>query len=58
MGRLLRTWKRRPGGVLEGPGEGRDKAKLNGYLEDYANLAEGLLGLYQTTFESKGFASA
>ncbi len=34
--RLLRTWK-----------EGT--AKLNGYLEDYANVADGLIELYQTT---------
>ncbi|HJS52862.1 MAG TPA: hypothetical protein VJ781_13250, partial [Pyrinomonadaceae bacterium] len=32
--RLLRTWK-----------DGR--AKLNGYIEDYANLADGLIELYQ-----------
>ena len=36
--RLLRTWK---GG----------KAKLNGYIEDYANLADGLIGLYQVSGE-------
>ncbi|HEX7593284.1 MAG TPA: thioredoxin domain-containing protein, partial [Anaerolineae bacterium] len=34
--RLHRSWK-----------DGR--ARLNGYLEDYANLAEGLLALYETT---------
>jgi uncharacterized protein YyaL (SSP411 family) len=39
-GRLLRTWK-------------QGEAKLNGYLEDYSYLIEGLLELYQTTFESK-----
>jgi uncharacterized protein YyaL (SSP411 family) len=44
-GRLLRTWK---------DGE----AKLNGYLEDYAYLIEGLLELYQTTFESEWFVAA
>jgi uncharacterized protein YyaL (SSP411 family) len=37
-GRLLRTWK---DGV----------AKLNGYLEDYALLADGLLALYGATLE-------
>jgi len=41
-GRLLRTWK------------GGD-AKLNGYLEDYALYAEGLLELYQTTFDPAWF---
>ncbi|QQS32897.1 MAG: thioredoxin domain-containing protein [Acidobacteriota bacterium] len=37
-GRLLRTWK---------DGE----AKLNGYIEDYANLVDGLLELFQATGE-------
>ncbi|HSD83221.1 MAG TPA: thioredoxin domain-containing protein, partial [Anaerolineae bacterium] len=44
-GRLRRTWK-----------DGR--AKLNGYLEDYACVIEGLLELYQTTFEEKWFVTA
>ncbi len=44
-GRMLRTWK-----------DGH--AKLNGYLEDYANVADGLLELYQTTFEPRWFAAA
>jgi len=44
-GRLLRTWK-------------AGEAKLNGYLEDYANLIEGLLELYQTTFEPRWFVAA
>lgn len=35
-GRLLRTWK-----------DGR--AKLNGYLEDYANVTDALVELYQAT---------
>ena len=35
-GRLLRTWK-----------DGR--AKLNGYIEDYANVADGLLELFKVT---------
>ena len=37
-GRVLRTWK-----------DGR--GKLNGYVEDYANLADGLIALYQITGE-------
>ena len=40
-GRLLRTWK-----------AGSD-AKYNGYLEDYAYLADGLLALYEATFEPR-----
>jgi uncharacterized protein YyaL (SSP411 family) len=45
-GRLWRTWK---------PGHA---AKLNGYLEDYAHLCEGLLALYQTTFDARYFVAA
>jgi uncharacterized protein YyaL (SSP411 family) len=44
-GRLLRTWK-------------AGKAKLNGYLADYACLIEGLLELYQTTFDPLWFVAA
>lgn len=44
-GRLLRTWK-------------TGKTKLNGYLEDYSYLIEGLLELYQTTFEPRWFVAA
>jgi len=41
-GRMLRTWK-------------NGEAKLNGYLEDHANVADGLLELYQTTFDARWF---
>lgn len=44
-GRVLRTWK-----------DGR--AKLNGYIEDYANLADGLLELYQVSGEKRYFTEA
>ena len=44
-GRLLRTWT-------------QGEAKLNGYLEDYSFLIEGLLELYQTTFEPRWFVAA
>ena len=44
-GRMLRTWK---GG----------RAKLNGYLEDYAHVADGLLALYGSTFEVRWFGAA
>jgi uncharacterized protein YyaL (SSP411 family) len=40
-GRLLRTWR-----------AGSD-AKYNAYLEDYAYLADGLLALYEATFERR-----
>jgi len=42
-GRLLRTWK------------AGSQAKYNAYLEDYAFLADGLLALYQTTFDTRWF---
>ena len=42
-GRLLRTWK------------AGSRAKYNAYLEDYAFLAEGLLSLYETTFDERWF---
>jgi uncharacterized protein YyaL (SSP411 family) len=44
-GRLLRTYK-----------DGR--ARLNGYLEDYTFLADGLLALYEATFDIRWFAEA
>jgi uncharacterized protein YyaL (SSP411 family) len=44
-GRLLRTWK-----------DGR--AKLNAYLEDCAAAIEGLIELYQTTFDERWFVAA
>ena len=44
-GRLWRTWK-----------DGR--ARFNAYLEDYACLAEGLLELYQATFDERWFTAA
>jgi uncharacterized protein YyaL (SSP411 family) len=44
-GRLLRTWK-----------EGR--AHLNGYLEDYAYVIDGLLTLYESDFDARWFEAA
>lgn len=34
------------------------RSKLNGYLEDYANLIDALLELYQSTFEEDWFEAA
>lgn len=34
------------------------QSKLNGYLEDYANVIDGLLELYQAVFEPRYFAEA
>jgi hypothetical protein len=45
-GRLLRTWK------------AGANARYNAYLEDYAYLADGLLALYQNTFDERWFAWA
>ncbi|HSO76172.1 MAG TPA: thioredoxin domain-containing protein [Blastocatellia bacterium] len=44
-GRLLRTYK-------------SGQSKLNGYLEDYAYVIEGLLALYEATFELRFFDHA
>ena len=44
-GRLYRTYK-------------AGQAKINGYLEDYANLIDALLELYQSTFVEKWFNAA
>jgi uncharacterized protein YyaL (SSP411 family) len=45
-GRMLRTWK---------PGH---EARLNGYLEDHANVADGLVALYEATFERRWLEAA
>lgn len=45
-GRLRRVWTENQG------------SNLNGYLEDYSHLIEGLLALYQATFEHRWFAAA
>ena len=44
-GRMLRTWR-------------SGHAKVNGFLEDYALYAEGLVELYQTTFEPRWLDAA
>ena len=44
-GRLMRTYK-------------DGQARLNGYLEDYVFLADGLLALYEASFEARWFAEA
>ncbi len=46
-GRLYRTWR-----------DGHGPARFNGYLEDYAFYADGLLALYQTTFNPRWFHQA
>ena len=44
-GRILRTWR-------------NDEAKLLGYLEDYACLADGLLSLHEATLEPRWLREA
>jgi uncharacterized protein YyaL (SSP411 family) len=52
-GRLYHTWKARP---EQGRRDG--VAKGNGFLEDYTHLIEGLLELYQATFDSRWYEAA
>jgi len=53
---LLRELKIGEGSLLRTHKNGQ--SKINGYLEDYANLIDGLLELYQTTFETRWFGEA
>jgi uncharacterized protein YyaL (SSP411 family) len=52
-GRLWHTWKAGSVGDLRPA-----MAKINGYLEDYTHLIEGLLELYQTTFDLRWYQAA
>jgi uncharacterized protein YyaL (SSP411 family) len=52
-GRLWHTWKAGSVGDLR-----PTVAKINGYLEDYTHLIEGLLELYQTTFDPRWYQAA
>ncbi|MBN1659707.1 MAG: thioredoxin domain-containing protein [Anaerolineae bacterium] len=54
-GRLFRTWKAAGDNGSRG-GEG--SAKIDGFLEDYAHVAEGLLSLYQATFDRRWYQAA
>ena len=44
-GSLRRSWR-------------QGRARLNGYLEDYADVAEGLLALYELTFDAQYYVAA
>ena len=53
---LLRHMRARDGRLLRTHKDGA--SHINGFLEDYANLCDGLLELYQTTFDERWFTAA
>ena len=53
QGRLLRTWKRDSSGAAGG-----GVAKLQGYLEDYGGLIDGLIATYAASFEARFLKAA
>lgn len=53
---LLRELRREDGRLLHSWKDGQ--ARFNGYLEDYSYLIEGLLELYQCTFEPRWYQAA
>ncbi len=57
-GRLYRSWRRPQTPEVSETDEVRGQARLNGYLEDYANVAEGLLALYEAAFDARWFTAA
>jgi hypothetical protein len=54
-GRLFHTWKATAGNGNQGAG---GVVRVDGFLEDYANLAAGLLALYQATFDPRWYQAA
>jgi uncharacterized protein YyaL (SSP411 family) len=55
---FLLTRMRGPDGLLRRTWSSGSEPKLNGYLEDYAFVIDGLVSLYQATFESRWLESA
>ncbi len=53
---LLRELRQKDGRLLHSWKEG--DARFNGYLEDHSYLIEGLLELYQTTFDPRWYVAA
>jgi uncharacterized protein YyaL (SSP411 family) len=63
-GRFFHTWKVSTDAANNGAGQepasaqALGTAKIDGFLEDYANLTEGLLALYQATFDPRWYQAA
>jgi uncharacterized protein len=55
-GFILSALRTPGGGLLRSWRQGR--ARLNAYLEDYADVADGLLALYETTFDAHYYVAA
>jgi uncharacterized protein YyaL (SSP411 family) len=49
---------RRPDGALHRTWKPGHAARLNGYLEDHANVADGLVALYEATFDERWLTAA
>jgi uncharacterized protein len=49
---------RRPDGALHRTWKPGHTARLNGYLEDHANVADGLVALYEATFDERWLSAA
>jgi len=57
-GRLYHTWKVCPEREPKAHSRRDGVAKINGYLEDYTHIIEGLIELYQTTFDPRWYLAA
>jgi uncharacterized protein YyaL (SSP411 family) len=55
---FLLTTMRRPDGAMYRTWKPGHAARLNGYLEDQANVADGLVALYEATFDPRWLAAA
>jgi uncharacterized protein len=53
---FLVEWMKEDGRIHRSYKDGR--ARFNGYLEDYAMVADGLVGLYEATFETRWLVEA